>query len=91
MEQEELSRLRGEIDRIDGQLLALYTERMEAVERIAALKEERGLPVRDEAREAQLLARVREQAGPRAEGAEKLFTLLLSLSRALQERRRAET
>ncbi len=92
MEREELSRLRGELERIDGRLLALFAERMETVERIAAVKEELGLPVRDEAREALLLARVREEAGPLADEAEALFTELLAVSRARQERlRRAKT
>ncbi len=46
-----LEQLRGDIDRIDGELAALFQARMETVAKIAARKRELGLPVRDPERE----------------------------------------
>ena len=91
MEDRELARLRGEIDRIDGQLLALFLERMRVADEIGAHKREQGLPVRDEAREAELLAHIRAQAGEQADEAEALFLALLDISRGRQERGRGYT
>jgi monofunctional chorismate mutase len=91
MENRELARLRGEIDRIDAQLLALFLERMRVVDEIGATKRGLGLPVRDEAREAELLARIRAQAGEQADEAEALFRALLDISRGRQERGRGDT
>lgn len=91
MENGELARLRGKIDRIDGQLLALFLERMRVADEIGETKRGLGLPVRDEAREAELLARIRTQAGERADEAEALFRALLAISRGSQEKRRGDT
>ena len=88
MEDRELERLRGEIDRVDDELLRLFAERMRLAEQIGAYKAERALPVRDEGREAEILACVREQAGAAlADEAEALFRTLIALSRARQEDR----
>ena len=85
----ELERLRGEIDGIDEQILTLFAERMRLVGAIGACKGAGGLPTRDEKREAEILARVRDRAGAAlADDAEALFTCLLALSRASQERLR---
>lgn len=92
MSNEELRRLRAEIDRVDGELLALFGERMRLVGEIGACKAERGLPLCDEGREAEILARVRERAGAeRADAAEALFRCLLALSRDEQRRLRGGT
>lgn len=50
-----LEALRREIDDIDERLAKLYQDRMAAAARIAALKGEAGLPIRDPAREAEVL------------------------------------
>ena len=54
---DQLQRARAEIDRIDGELARLFEARMAAAAEIAACKQARGLPVRDPAREAEVLAR----------------------------------
>lgn len=51
-----LQKARAEIDRIDAQMAALFEARMAEAAKIAAWKRENGRPVRDPAREAQLLA-----------------------------------
>ena len=52
-----LEAARREIDRIDGELAALFEARMGAAAEIAAWKRAQGLPVLDKAREGQVLAR----------------------------------
>ncbi len=80
-----MGRLRGEIDRVDTELVRLLNERLRLVDAIGAIKRERGLPVRDEAREAELLARIRAQAGENAAEAEAVYQMILLIS---QERQR---
>lgn len=63
---EPLDKLRSEIDRIDREMAALFTARMDCAEQIAAYKQERGLPVRDEARETEILSRCADRV-PRRE------------------------
>lgn len=50
-----LEAARADIDRIDSEMAALFLQRMEAVQRIAACKQESDLPVRDPAREQQVI------------------------------------
>ncbi len=52
-----LKTARETIERIDREMAALFSERMQAAAVIAAYKEEHGLPVEDKAREAELIAR----------------------------------
>ena len=54
---DKLISLRGEIDRIDEALCRLFEQRMAASAEIAAWKREHGVPIRDEKRESELLAR----------------------------------
>jgi len=92
MEDRELARLRREIDRIDGQLLALFLERMRVADEIGAHKGRHGIAVYDGQREAEILSRVREQAGQEhADEAEALFRALLDISRGRLERGRGDT
>ena len=51
----ELENARKTINRVDREMAALFTERMEASRIIAAYKKAHGLPVRDEAREKELI------------------------------------
>lgn len=54
---DKLSSARAEIDRIDAEMARLFEQRMAAVAKIAAWKQENGRPVRDPDRERELLAR----------------------------------
>ena len=53
---DELEQLRAQIDGIDAELAALFERRMASVAEIAAYKQAHALPVRDPAREADVLA-----------------------------------
>ena len=84
---EELRRPREEIDRIDGELARLFEARMAAAAEIAARKRALGLPVRDPAREREVLekaaARIENPAlGPHFAA---LLEALMAQSRAYQE------
>ncbi len=52
----ELSELRDKIDALDDQLLALFLERMELSQDVAAYKKEHQLPILNKTREREILA-----------------------------------
>ncbi len=80
-----IEELRGEIDAIDEQLVALFTKRMDVSAKVAAYKKETGKPITDSARERELLERVSELAGEQYESqARTLYHSLLSISRSYQ-------
>ena len=83
----DLDELRKEIDAVDQALVALFEKRMEISERIAAFKQKAGIPVRDEAREKEKILQVQNLAHTEfnRQHIEDLYTLLMSLSRKLQE------
>lgn len=84
----ELDALRGEIDRIDGEMVELFRRRMEVAGRIAAYKQAHGLPTLVPERERELLRRVAEQAGPElADYTESLFRTVMAASRSYQDAR----
>ena len=82
-----LMELRGELDRIDAQLVSLLEERMETAAAVGALKKAQGLAVLDARREAQVLASRRALLrDPRwAAACDALFETLMAQSRAAQE------
>lgn len=55
-----LREARDEIEKIDGQMAALFEKRMNAVRRVASYKLEHGLQVRDRKTEAEKIARQKE-------------------------------
>ncbi len=84
---EELAALRGEIDRVDGDLQTLFETRMALVEKIAAFKKAQGLPVLDAVREAEKLLSVNARAAAgMADYDAALFRELMALSRRRQEK-----
>lgn len=81
----DIKNVRGEIDKIDEQLVELFLKRLDIVGQVAASKRERGAPVYDPAREREILSRVTEEVGPEYEnGARLFFTTLFSISKARQ-------
>ena len=83
----DLKNLRKEIDDVDRQIVALFEKRMEISERLAAYKQEKGMPIRDEVREAEKIRQVQNLTHTEfnRQHIEELYTLLISLSRKLQE------
>ena len=81
----DLQNYREEIDRVDGELLRLFTERMDIVHKIAEYKKEHNLPVLDAVREREKLYAIGEKAGEKRTYAHALYSLLFDLSRTHQE------
>ena len=83
----DLTELRLEMDKIDGELLALFARRMELSEEIARWKMGQEYPILDAVREEEKLQRatraVPENLRPEAR---ELMRLLMAQSRALQEK-----
>ena len=81
----EINELRGRIDEINNEILALFKERMEVSKGIAQYKKENGLPIYDATRERDILYRMTGEAGPElAQATKTLFHTLFALSRAHQ-------
>ena len=84
----DLNTYRQEIDRIDGEIMDLFCERMDIAAQIGAYKKERGLPVFQPEREQEKLNAVRQ--GVREDLGDyacRLFSHLFALSRSYQEAR----
>jgi chorismate mutase / prephenate dehydratase len=75
--------LRAQITGVDRELLAAVNRRLEIVRRLHDHKRERGLPLRDPAREAALLSELRAaNGGPISErGLSEFFEQVLALTR----------
>ena len=83
----DLADYRKRLDEIDGQLLDLFSDRMTTVGSIAAYKKEKSLPVFDEKREKEKLLAISENCpSVYSEYAIRLFSVILELSRAWQDR-----
>ena len=82
----DLSKLREELDRIAGQIVKLYEERMEYCSQVADYKIETGRNVLDKAREEEKLRKVRALVHNEcnAHGVQELFEQIMSMSRKLQ-------
>ena len=84
----DLKELRGEIDRIDDQLVKLFVERMDIAAGVANYKRANNLPIFVPAREREKLADVAEKAGPEmANYTRVLYSMLFELSRSYQSKR----
>lgn len=89
----DLTELRGQLDEIDEQIVALYEKRMEVCKEVAGYKINTGKKVFDRQREQEKLAKVKSmtQNDFYARGAAELFELLMSVSRKLQYRMLTES
>lgn len=84
----DLQVLRGELDAVDREMVALFEKRMEIAQQVARYKLQNGLPVLDAGREQQVLASRRQMLTDDSLGdaAETLFRHLMALSREVQEK-----
>ena len=81
-----LAGLRRQLDDVDEQMTALLARRLALAGEIGRYKAAQGLPVLDEAREKEVLARRGDLLPPRRQQVGRLFRLLMAESRAAQER-----
>ena len=83
----ELSDYRDRLDNIDGELVKMFTQRMDVAAEIAEFKKENGLNVLDAKREQEKLLNIaRKTPEDIREYAVSLFSLILELSRSRQNR-----
>ncbi len=82
----DLSKLREQIDEIDGKIVELYQRRMDVSREVAEYKIATGRNVLDKQRELEKLAKVRALAHGEfnARGVQELFEQIMSMSRKLQ-------
>ena len=89
----DLLELRGQLDEIDEEIVALYEKRMNVCKEVAAYKIETGKKVFDRQREKEKLAKVKSLTHDEfySHGVEELFEQIMSVSRKLQYRMLAES
>ncbi len=78
-----MAEIRVEIDRVDGELVALFAERVSYIDRAAAIKTDVGLPARIEDRVEDVVTKVRAHAvshGLPPDKLEKLWRKLIDWS-----------
>ena len=81
----DLNDYRKEIDRIDDQLIALFAQRMETAEKIAAYKKANGLRVLDARREKEKMREILDKTpDDLREYVSSLYSLIFELSRSRQ-------
>jgi len=77
--------IRNQIDKIDDELVSLFSQRLSLVEEIAGKKKEENLPVLDTAREREIVSRITKDMSDAMAGYTKtLFTTIFDLSRTHQ-------
>jgi len=84
----ELARCRGEIERIDNDIVALLAERLSLGKRTGELKRLAGLPILDPTREAAVIRRVTgvaRDAGLPSEPIREMFWQIVGMSRRAQD------
>lgn len=79
-----ISQIRDEIDKIDDEILKLFSRRMYYVKEISKLKCDLSLDVYDESRETQILERVCSETNEYKKETRKLFSEILQISKDFQ-------
>ena len=88
----ELNELRNQIDKIDGQLVDLFLERMTLSAQVADYKKENKLPIYVPSREREKLQEVAKQAGADMDNYTRvLYSMIFELSRSYQSKRNNES
>lgn len=85
----QLEIIRAELDKVDSRLIRLLARRLELGLEAAGIKHALGMPVRDFAREADVVAQARmwaREAGLSEDEVQELIERLIALSRGAQER-----
>ncbi len=85
MEEKNISDYRAELDAIDREIVRLYSERVDIIEKIGEYKKAHGLPVLDGSREKEIFSRLKNLCGEDIyPDIEQLYTLILTLSKSRQ-------
>ncbi len=77
---------RKEIDGIDREIVDAFIRRMEVSLEIAEIKKNEGLPIYNESREKEVIARIKSMAQGNFESyAEELYEKIMEISKRIQE------
>ncbi len=88
----DLKELRVEIDKIDEELVRLFTARMNVSAQVAEYKRQNNLPIFHPGREREILQKVAQMAGPEMGNYTRvLYSMLFELSRSYQRKRTNNT
>ena len=82
---EDLAGYRGEIDKIDGEIVALLAKRLQIGSKIGALKAAAGTAIRDEAREAEVLRSRGDMAPEYRTAVEAVFQTIMAQTRQVEQ------
>ena len=81
----ELNEIRKSIDRIDDEMARLFSRRMDCAREVAEAKQQTGKPIRDHAREREIVNRLTARVGDdRAPYVRALYSQIFDLSRSYQ-------
>ncbi len=76
----QLNEIRKEIDILDNQILELIEERFELVKKVAQTKKKKGLPIRDIAREEEIINNKIQKTDLPEQFVKKLYRLIIDTS-----------
>lgn len=79
-----LGEIRADIDRIDNEIIRLFTERMDCAKEVGIYKKANDAPVLNQDRENEILDSVEARGGEYGSHARLLYSNIMELSRALQ-------
>ena len=83
----EISNLRDEINKIDGEMLALFEKRMDVSRKIGEYKKANNIPVTDKEREKVVIERAKNAVSKEnSEFAEEFFKKLIEISKDCQNK-----
>ncbi len=85
MKKDVMAKYRQNINALDIKIAKLLAKRFAVANDIGAYKKENGIPVFDAAREASVLASVRENGGAFSEEVCEVYQTVLTVSKSLQE------
>ncbi len=91
MNEEDIQKLRDDINRLNGEIIELLAERVNIAKQIGEVKKKLGKPVIDTSREADVYEQVKQLANDMdldQEGIEKVFKEIIRLSVEAQEEER---
>ena len=83
----DLADIRRQLDGIDDQLIALFTQRMNLSAQVAEYKRKTGMPILDANREQQIIDRLSQKAGEFGDYTKALYQAIFQASRDYQARK----
>lgn len=83
----DLTEIRKEIDKVDGEILPLLIKRMKLSEQVAEYKRKNNIPVLNVKREQEILEKIKSQGGEYGNALQSVYASMMEISRNLQHSR----